>query len=160
MGVVNVGASLYYWCRFALQLGLWGFCGGTPPSRDNTPTKRARSNPPFGRPRALHVACTLGGRVHCMLHTHWEAACAACCTHIERPRALHVAHTLGGCMHCMLHTRWEAACTACWTHIGRPRALHGSLPMSRHVSRHTFRCPPPPPPPSVSWWHGRHRRHR
>ena len=35
----------------------------------------------------------------------------------------------------------------------------GSLPMSRHVSRHTFRCPPPPlpPPPSVSWWHGRHR---
>ena len=23
----------------------------------------------------------------------------------------------------------------------------GSLPMSRHVSRHTFRCPPPPSPP-------------
>ena len=43
--------------------------------------------------------------------------------------------------------------------------------MSRHVPRHTFRpsplTPPHPPcqlirspPPSVSWWHGRHRRHR
>ena len=33
-----------------------------------------------------------------------------------------------------------------------------SLPMLRHVPRHTFRWSPPPPP-SVSWWHGRHRRH-
>ena len=38
-----------------------------------------------------------------MLHTHREAACTSCCTHIGRP--LHVAYA------------WKAACTVCCTHI-------------------------------------------
>ena len=78
----------------------------------------------IGRPRALHVAHTLGGRVHCIFHLHCESACSACCTYFGRPRALLVVpalggrvhcvvHTLGGRVRCMLHTRWEAACMQC-----------------------------------------------